>query len=165
MFLMSESQMARWRCVFKVLVILFLGVCSDAFAVKPSPPLKLSLSKSNLSNGQIELTFNVSANVTVEKIELALDLPPSVSLVSGEVKWDGTIAIGEKKDIKASIRTLSNIPAEVIGRATAYFLHGGSVDQREALLLNPPPEKVKPRLEPTIKRKQGRETILEFRGK
>ncbi len=165
MLLTSESQIMRWGRVFTILIVLFLLSGSEAFAIKPSPPLKLSLVNRDLTDGQIEITFHAQSFVAAEKVELAIDLPPSVSLVSGDIKWDGSIAVGEKKAVKAFIRTLSNIPAKVVGKGIAHFTHGGSVTQQEILLLNPPQEKASSPRDVPIKRKQGGETLLEFRGK
>ncbi|MBI3358608.1 MAG: hypothetical protein HY037_03335 [Nitrospirae bacterium] len=165
MFVLSESQIMRWRCLFIVAIVLFLLAGSEAFATKPRPPLALSLTNRDLPDGQIELTLEATAFVTAEKVELVIDLPPSVALVSGEVRWDGTIAVGEKKAIKVFIRTVSTIPARVIGAASVYFPQGGSVKQQETVLLNPPQEKALPIPGPLKKPRQEHDTIFEFKGK
>ena len=169
MVLTPESQIMRWSRVFAVSSVLFLGVGlgidNEAFAIKPRPPLKLSLTNSDLPDGQIELTLKAEAFVVAGKIELMIDLPPSALLVSGEVKWVGTITVGEKKALTAFIRTGSNIPAKVIGVASVYLPQGGLITQQETVLLHPPLEKALPPPEPPIKRKRGNETILEFKGK
>lgn len=177
MFVISESQITRWGRALTVSIILFLFVSvalplkstplggSEAFAIKPSPPLNLSLSHSPKPDGQYELTLQAEANVAAEKVELAFDLPDSVDRVSGELKWSGTIPVGEKKTIKASIRILANILATVIGTATVYMSQGGILTQQETLLLNPPQTKSTPRTGPTKTQKPGHEKILEFKRK
>jgi len=164
MFLTSESQIMRWVRVFAISIVLFLGAGKEVFAIKASLPLNLSLTSRNLPDGQTELILQASASMAIEKVSMSIDLPASLALVSGDVKWDGAIAVGEKKEVKAFIRTLANIPAKVIGTALIDFPHGGSMMQQETLLLNTPKEKPVPK-KPPILRKQGRDTILEFRSK
>lgn len=162
---MLIRQSSIFASIFAIAIVLFLGTGVEAFAVKPSPPLTLSLSNRDLPDGQTELILQVLAHTTVEKVELSIELPASLALVSGDVKWDGPIAVGERREIKAFIRTLANNPAKVYGAADVYFEGGGSLSQRETLLLNAPKEKKLAPKEPPRLRQQGRETILEFRGK
>jgi len=169
MFLASESQIMRWGRIFTVSTLLFAivallpGSGKQAFAIKPSPPLNLSLTHNDLPDGQTELTLQAFANVAVEKVEISIDLPASLVLIAGETKWDGPLALGEQKEIKATIRTLSNHPTKVVGNAFVYFSSGGSLTQRARLLLNAPKEKPLSPRKPPILRKQGRDTILEFK--
>jgi len=163
MFLATESQMFGWSYVSAVFIALILFMGTDAFAIKPSPPLILSLTNLDLPNGQIELTLEAEAKVAGVKAALAIVLPPSVSLISGEVKWNGQIAVGEKKEIKALIRTLSNNPEKVIGFAEVSLPQGGFMTQQETVLLNTPQETRSP--EPLKKPKQEHDTIFEFKEK
>ncbi len=171
MFLMPESQIMRWGRIVLVSIIFFVGGGKQAFAIKASPPLNLSLASRNLPDGQTELTLQAIASVTIDKVDLSIVLPASLDLASGGLEWGGAMAVGEKKEIRVLVRTLANIPSNVIGKALVYFSHGGttpaseSLTQRVSLLLNAPKEKPSPPSKPPQLRKQGRDTILEFRSK
>ena len=177
MFLTPESQIMRWGHIVLVSIIFFVGGGKQAFAIKPSPPLNLSLTSRNLPDGQTELTLQAIASVAIDKLDLSIVLPASLDLASGGLQWEGAIASGEKKEIRVLVRTLANIPSNVIGKALVYFSHGGttpargttpasgSLTQQTSLLLNAPKEKPLPPSKPPILRKQGRDTILEFRSK
>lgn len=165
MFVTPESQIMRWGRIVLVSIIFFVGGAQQAFAIKASPPLNLSLTSKNLPDGQTELTLQATASVTIDKVDLSIVLPASLDLASGGLKWEGAIAVGEKKEIRVLVRTLANIPSNVIGKAFVYFSHSGSLTQQVSLLLNAPKEKPSPPSKPPQLRKQGRDTILEFRSK
>jgi hypothetical protein len=163
MVLSPKSQIMQWGCLLIVSIIFLAGGGKYAFAVKATPPLNLSLTSRTLSDGQTELTLKAIANLTVDKADLTIVLPASLDLASGGLQWEGAIAIGEKKEVKVLVRTLANIQALVIGKATVYFTHGGSLLQQQTLLLNAPKKKASPPAKPPTLRKQGRDTILEFK--
>jgi hypothetical protein len=101
------------------------------------------------------------ANTLTESVRLAFDFPKSVTLLSGEEKWEGTLAEGEEHVIKIMVRTLSNDPIKIVGKAT---IGDGAIVQQQMLILNAQKEKPAPPPDPPVKRKRGQDQILEFKG-
>ncbi len=175
MILVQKSQMIRSLNLLRehagrgsalvLLVVLFLTIDSQTFAVKPQPPLTLTLSSSDLPDGTIEVQLEALANREVESVELTFYLPKSVSFKGGEEKWKGSIAVGEKKVLIVLIQRSSSSPAMVIGEAEVVLLQGGSFVQQSEIAIAPKETEENLPLSPPIKRKQGGETILEFKGR
>ncbi len=171
MMLAQKSQIGyRTRVgwlVNNLLILLFLGVGSPslALAIKPQPPLQLTLSHSSLQHGTIEVVFEAVANISVESVVLSFHLAESLALVEGEKEWTGSIPSGEKKTLKVFVQTVSSLPGKVIGEATVHLPEGGSFVQQSTIILNPEEKEGPPPRPPPIRWKRGNETILEFRGK
>ncbi|MEK7747830.1 MAG: hypothetical protein AAB300_01975 [Nitrospirota bacterium] len=165
MILVKKSQIVKWGVLLVVFVFLCFGGGASAMAVKPAPPLSLSLTKVDLPNGKVELTFRATANDGGHNTALEIDLPSSVLLIDGEARWEGTLSAKEEKVMRAVIRPIVTEPIRIVGKATLYFPDGDSMVQRSVVLLNASREKPEIPSEPPVLKKQGDRTILEFKGK
>jgi hypothetical protein len=166
MILLQKSQIiqAFFFPVAFVLIVILWGA-NWAFAIKPQPPLLLHLSTISRANNNIEVTLEVLANMDIESTQLSLHFPESLALVEGEEEWTGSIPLGQKKRLTILLQAISSTPEKVIGKATVHLPEGGSFDQQSTIEINA--KKATPSISPSppTQRRQGDETILEFRGK
>ncbi len=163
--LLLKSQMIRLIRPYILLLALLIGAtATDAFAIKPQPPLDLALSHVTLPNGQITITLRIVANVPLNSVALLLKLPPSIIPIEGETQWEGPMAAGEERGLILLVQERSNRSEPVIGVATGHLSSGGSFVQSRTLSLHPLTDEKTP-AHPPIKRRQGGETILEFQEK
>lgn len=156
--------MFRQRFICFAQIIFLLGIFSSAEAVKPRPPLQLSLLQVPLSEKQSRLTLTATANIDSDQVKLSIDLPAGLSLVEGIDQWEGSLKKGETKKIEAVVENPRHSAQRVTGVATLQLNEGGTFVQRSMLTLDEPKTNSSPPA-PSIKRKQGEENILEFKGK
>lgn len=141
-----------------------MAITPPAWAIKPRPPLQLSLQQVPLSGGQSQLMMIARANVDISHVDLSLELPLGLSLVEGEEEWEGPLKKGETKQIEFIVQSPNKAPHQVTGKAVIELTAGEKFVEKATLTLN----EVKsdsPRRAPFVKRKEGGETILQFKGK
>lgn len=141
-----------------------MAITPPASAIKPRPPLQLSLQQVPLSGGQSQLMMIARANVDISHVDLSLELPLGLSLVEGEEEWEGPLKKGETKQIEFIVQSPNKAPHQVTGKAVIELTAGEKFVEKATLTLN----EVKsdsPRRAPFVKRKEGGETILQFKGK
>jgi hypothetical protein len=85
-------------------------------------------------------------------------------LIEGDEDWEGSLKKGDIKQIEWLIQSPNEAPHKVIGKAVIELSAGEKVVEKATLTLNEPKSDT-PRRAPSIKRKEGGETILEFKGK
>lgn len=158
---MVYNKIVLWTCAAFLLVI---AVTSPAWAIKPRPPLQLSLQQTPLSGGQSRLMMIARANVDVGHVELSLELPPGLSLLEGEAAWEGGMKRGETKEIELIVQSPNEAPHQVTGRAVIELAAGETFLEKTTLTLNERKTEM-PRRAPSVKREEGGETILQFKGK
>lgn len=156
--------MLKSRFVFLIQVVFLFGTFSAAEAVKPRPPLQLSLLQVNLSEKESQVTLIATANVDSDQVKLSIDLPIGLSLVEGVDQWEGALKKGETKKMEVIVENQNRNPQKITGKATLHLNEGETFVQQSTLILND--AKAKSSLPgPSVKRKQGEENILEFKGK
>lgn len=141
-----------------------MAITPPAWAIKPRPPLQLSLQQVPLSGGQSQLMMIARANVDISHVDLSIELPLGLSLVEGEEEWEGPLKKGETKQIEFIVQSPNKAPHQVTGKAVIELTAGEKFVEKATLTLN----EVKsdsPRRAPFVKRKEGGETILQFKGK
>ncbi|MFQ5781158.1 MAG: hypothetical protein ACE5HN_10300 [Nitrospiria bacterium] len=155
-----------FRRIFAILILpfLLLIIPLPVATAKPRPPLQLTLRQGDLSGEEVQLTLKARANVESSRVILSIDLPPSLTFIEGEETWEGPLKRGETKKIEVTILNPGNQPQEITGKGTIQFANGGTFVQQNTLMLSGPKKEPPPRPHP-IERKEGGETILEFRGK
>lgn len=158
---MIDRNFVLW--IYTALFIL-TAATTPAWAIKPRPPLQLSLQQTDLSGGQSRLTMIAVANVDVRHVALSLELPPGLSLVDGEEGWEGTLGKGQTQKMEWTIQNPNQIPQKVTGKAVVE-LNGGEKFVEQATLTLHEAKSDTPLRAPSIKHKEGGETILEFKGK
>lgn len=141
-----------------------MAITPPAWAIKPRPPLQLSLQQIPLSGGQSQLMMIARANVDVGHVELSLELPPGLSLLEGEAAWEGGMKRGETKEIELIVQSPNEAPHQVTGRAIIELAAGETFLEKTTLTLNEAKTDATRRA-PSVKRKEGGETILQFKGK
>jgi hypothetical protein len=158
--------MLKYKFIFFLQVIILLGIFSTAEAVKPRPPLQLSLLEVDLSGKQSQLTLMATANIDSDQVKLSFDLPGGLSFVKGEEEWEGALKKGESKKIEIIVENQIQKSQKVTGKATLHLNGGETFLQQNTITLGDPKEKSSPPPPaPSVKRKQGEENILEFKGK
>lgn len=155
----------NYKLTLSICSILFsLLIASPGWAIKPRPPLQLSLLQSDLSGDQSRLTLTATTNIDSSEVALSLNLPPGISLIQGSGEWKGSLQKGETKKIEVIVQDSDHAPRKVIGKATIHLAEGETFTQQSALTLNE--SKSGPPLPaPSIKRKEDGEKILEFKGR
>lgn len=156
-------MMRRARLLFLVQLVYLLGIFSSAEAIKPLPPVQLSLLEARLSDKESRLILTATANVDSSQVQLSIDLPPDLVLTEGEESWEGPLKKGASQTIEMIVESRNHTPQKVIGKAIVHFDQGETFVQRNTLILNSP-EGGPPLPAPSIKRKD-KESILEFKGK
>lgn len=141
----------------------FLAVASPAWAVKPRPPLALFLQQTENSNEGTRIVLNATANVDISRVELSVELAPGLSLVKGDQEWAGPLKKGETQQVEFVVQSRGNTPRQITGKAVVHLDPGGEVVERSTLTLNGVKEEP-PSRSPSVKRKQGDETIHEYKG-
>ncbi len=139
-------------------------VITPAWAIKPRPPLQLSLQQTPLSGGQSQLMMIARANVDISHVDLSLELPPGLSLIEGDMDWEGSMKKGEIKQIEWLIQRPNEALHRVSGKAVIELGAGEKFVEKTTLTLNEEKSDT-PRRTPSVKRKEGGETILQFKGK
>ena len=147
--------------LYLTLFCLFLPAVSG-WAIKPVPPLQLSLLQVDLSEDQRRLTLTATANIDSSEVALSFLLAPGLILVEGEEEWKGPLAKGETRKLEITVQTPDKGPREVIGKAVTRLKEGGVFTQQGKLILN---EDKKESPGPSSKRQEGDEKTLEFKGK
>lgn len=140
----------------------FLAVASPAWAVKPRPPLGLFLQQAEDSSGGTRIVLNATANIDISRVELSVELSPGLSLIKGDQEWAGPLKKGETQQVEFVVQSRGNTPRQITGKAVVHVDPGGEVVERSTLTLNGGTER--PSRSPSVKRKQGGESILEFKG-
>jgi hypothetical protein len=156
--------MFKYRFAFCLQLVFLLGLFSAAEAIKPRPPLQLSLLRVDLSEKQSQLILTATAHVDSNQVALSIDLPIGISLVEGKDQWEGALKKGETKKIEIIVENQRHQPQKIVGKATLHLMEGETFVQQSTLILNDPKTK-SPLPAPSVKRKQGEEKILEFKGK
>lgn len=158
---MIYNKIVTWICATFISVT---AITIPAWAIKPRPPLQLSLQQISLSGGQSRLTMIATANVDIGRVDLSLELPPGLSLIEGEEEWEGAMKRGETKQIEWIIQSPNEAPHKVTGKAVIELNAGEKFVEKATLTLNEGKSDT-PRRTPSVKRKEGGETILEFKEK
>jgi len=158
---MVYNKFVLWICTTFLLVT---AVTTPVWAVKPRPPLQLSLQQTPLSGGQSRLTMIAKANVDIGHVDLSLELPPGLSLLEGESEWEGALKKGDIKQIEWLVQSPNQAPHQITGKAVIELSAGEKFVEKTTLTLNEEKRET-PRRAPSVKRKEGGETILEFKGK
>lgn len=155
------------RKIFLWLHLLFFSLTigvSASWATKPRPPLQLSLLQTTLSKGQSRLILMATANIDASEVALSIDLPPELTLIEGEDAWKGTLPKGESQKIEIVVQGPDASPRQVVGKAEVHLPEGETFFQKSVLTLNKPKNKSAPPV-PSLKRKEGGGSILEFKGR
>lgn len=158
-FIMMKRNLSLWIS----LALFSLLAVSPAWAVKPRPPLGLSLQQAEEGAGERRITLTATANADLVRVELSTELSPGLSLVKGEPKWEGALKQGEAQKIELVIQGQSRAAAQVTAKAVVHLDGGGTFVERSTLPLDGPKNKA-PARSPSVKRKQGGENIHEFKG-
>jgi len=144
--------------------VFLLPAAMSAKAVKPRPPVELSLQKTQIEKEKIRLLFSARANIQTKKLSLSMALPLGLSLLEGEPKWEGPLDRGESHRMSIFVQGTGGISDEVRGMAIIQLPKGGSFTQKIRLSLSPlKAEEIKP--PPPILLQSGGEPVLEFRGR
>ncbi|MBI3805890.1 MAG: hypothetical protein HY282_19215 [Nitrospirae bacterium] len=153
--------------------IFLLVIALPAWAVKPRPPLQLSLQQSSVSERENRLTMVAKANVDIRDAVLSLELPSGLRLIQGaEDGWEGSLKKGEMQQLDWTVRSGDTLPRQVVGKAVIRLNTGEEFTERSVLTLHEEKKDEKKEEDkdertrsPSVKRKQGGENILEFKGK
>ncbi len=87
---------------------------AESIAVKPATPVEISIvPESTVSSGSVvSFLVSVSSSLPSDNLLIKVDLPNTVSLVSGELQWRGTIHPGEIRELRFSLQLPSGaVPA------------------------------------------------------
>lgn len=154
------------RKIFALFILPFflLIIPSKGDAIKPLPPLQMSLLQVELAEEKVQITLTARANINSRKVSLAIRLPLGVPLIEGEEEWEGPLKKGETKRVKVVIQNLRGLSQEITSIATIFLEPGGTFVQRNKLTLNPSLIEAPPPT-PPIRGKEGGNTILQFKGK
>ncbi|MFY9270637.1 MAG: hypothetical protein WAO55_12925 [Candidatus Manganitrophaceae bacterium] len=158
---MTQNKRLLW--LFLTLFFLTTALPS-AWAVKPLPPVQLSIKQTGRTDHRHQVTMTATANIDLDKIELSLELPPGVSRIEGEETWKGAMKKGETKKVSWTLQSRDQTPQTIFGKAITHLNEGNAFLQKALLTLNETAADA-PRAAPSVKRKEGTETILEFKGK
>lgn len=158
---MFHNKIVLW--IFAAFLFV-MAITPPAWAIKPRPPLQLSLQQTPLSGGQSRLMMIAKANVDIGHVDLSLELPPGLSLLEGESEWEGALKKGDIKQIEWLVQSPNQAPHQITGKAVIELSAGEKFVEKTTLTLNEE-ESDTPRHTPSIKRKEGGETILQFKGK
>ena len=93
-------MMKRTLSLWISLALFSLLAASPAWAVKPRPPLGLSLQQAEGGDGERKITVTATANTEIIRVELSTELSPGLSLVKGEPNWEGPLKKGETQKIE-----------------------------------------------------------------
>jgi len=161
----QKSQIIRRVVFLGWIAILHCGIGGQAFAIKPKPPLDLTLNSASHLDGTIEVILTATAHIDIAAAELSLDVPASLSLIQGEKKWVGSILSGEKKTITLLLQKISTTPAEVIGVGTVYLQGVESFVQQSRIQIDQEPDRpLPPPLSPSIQQRRDQERMLGQKG-
>jgi hypothetical protein len=156
---MMKRTLSLWISV----ALFSLLAAAPAWAVKPRPPLGLSLQQAEEAAGETRITVTATAYIDIARVELATELSPGLSILKGEPDWEGPLKKGETRKIELVIRNPGHTGSQVIEKATIRLDGGATFVERSTLPLDGPQNKA-PTRAPSIKRKQGEENIREFKG-
>lgn len=159
------ALMLKYKFIFFAQLAILFGIFSPVEAVKPRPPLHLALLQAPLSEKQSQLTLMATANIDSDQVKLSFDLPAGISFVKGEEAWEGSLKMGEIKKIEIVVENQNHTSQKITGKATLHLGEGGTFLQQSTLTLGDLKAKAPPLPAPSIKRKQGEENLLEFKGK
>lgn len=143
---------------------LIFGIPRYVGAIKPRPPVELTLLSAALSEEETKITLTARANIKTSKISMIIDLPLGLTLVEGEPHWEGPLKRGETQQMTIIIQGAGGIADEILGSATIHLPNKGTFVQKTRLVLNALNEKP-PLPLPPIRQKGGTGSVLEFRGK
>lgn len=141
----------------------FLAAVSPAWAIKPRPPLQLSLQQAKASEGETMITLTAAANVDINRVTISVELSPGLSLAKGQPEWEGPLKKGEKQQLEFVVQNPNHTPEKVTGKAIVHLEAGGEFIQKSTLIVNRAQNKP-PSHSPSVQRKQGDETIHEYKG-
>lgn len=147
-------------------VLLALGLCgavlllfmTDGWAVKPLPPLELTLERTPSAGQHTHLLLRAKANIDSDRVELTIALPPEIRVIQGDTTWKGQIQKGAVQALEITIQDFPNLPENIRGKAVLE--QGGQTYHQQAWL--PAENKA---LEPNIQQKLSKEPLLEFKEK
>ncbi len=150
---------------FKLAVLIFLLssflVPAGVQAVKPRPPVQLMLQDAVFSETETEITLTAHSNIETDSLVLSLTLPSDLSLLEGELEWEGPLSVGAEQMIRVII--LNPVQTSVIeGKAMIRLPNDSIFEQNNRLTLKESREKSsKP--SPPMKQEGNHGSILEFR--
>ncbi|VAX28180.1 hypothetical protein MNBD_NITROSPIRAE01-2343 [hydrothermal vent metagenome] len=148
------------RRVFIVLLSYFLFP-TLAQAVKPRPPVQLMFQDAVLSETEMEITLTARSNIETNSLVLSLTLPSDLSLLEGELEWEGSLSAGAEQMIRVII--LKPVQASVIeGKAVIRLPNDAIFEQENRLILKESGAKSSKPGTP-MKQERNHGSILEFR--
>ncbi len=113
-----------------------LVIVSSAWAIKPTPPLTLSLHQTKVSEEGSRVTLIATAHDDLSRVELSVALSPGLLLVKGDEKWEGALKKGEKRRMEWMIQNPGNARRTVTGKGTAHLDDGLLFVQKATMTLN-----------------------------
>jgi len=148
------------RTVFTLLLSSFLFP-AQIQAIKPRPPVQLMFQDALLSETEMEITLTARSNIKTASLVLTLVLPSDLSLIEGELEWEGPLSSGAEQVIRVII--LKPERASIIeGKAVIRLSNNAIFEQQSRLILKESQGKSsQPR--PPMKQKGNHGSILEFR--
>lgn len=156
---MTKHKILFW--LYFLIFSLLIGP-PPGWAAKPRPPLQLSLLQAPLSENQSRLILSATANFDLTEVALSLDLSADLALIEGSGTWTGPLRKGETQKVEVVVQSPDRAEREVVGKAAIRLAEGETFLQKSVLTLNKPKSKSTP---PPVKRKEGGEEILEFKGR
>lgn len=152
----------RFFLLFGLVFSLLFGMIFPVWAIKPRPPLQLSLHQESIASGRSRVTLRAVANIDIVRAELSFSILPPMTLIQGPHEWKGPLAKGEATEIEI---VLQHPPGQkVTGKAMVHLSEGQTFTQQAELILGESKTEPLPS-PPSARHKTGGEEILEFRGK
>ncbi len=148
------------RRIFIVLLSYFLFP-TLVQAVKPRPPVQLMFQDAALSETETEITLTARSNIETSSLVLALTLPPEISLLEGELEWEGPLSAGAEQMIRVIILNPGRTSV-IEGKAVIRLPNDAIFEQNNRLILKESREKSN-KTNPPMKQQGRHESILEFR--
>lgn len=135
LFPKRRNSMRTYSILFSLLIS-FLIIASSAWAIKPRPPLQLSLHQADVSEEVSKVTLIATANLDIRRVELRVKLSSGLFLIKGEEKWEGPLKKGEAQKMELIIQRPGHAPREVTGEGIIHLDEGGVFIQKVTITLS-----------------------------
>jgi hypothetical protein len=101
------------------------ALLSSVVGAKPLAPIQVSIEPAHAPvRGQpVEFVVRATVNMDMDSLQIAVSVPPSVTITSGESQWHGQLLKGEEKQLRFTAVATGN--AVQIIKARAFIVVGG----------------------------------------
>ncbi len=153
-----------WLRSLRLLAWFLLAMsATSAWAIKPTAPIRVTLTSERGLGDQHRLILRAMASVDSDVVDLSLNLPPDVVILGGQARWSGPLKNGEVKTLEATVQAPSRLLRQVVGKAIMTTPFGTFV--RQSRLALDPSSTPRPPPLPSAQRRDHEGNIVEFKGR